>query len=203
MCRCVAHTVRCENGDLILSRLVACHHLTTIGNMFWQKAPMCVSCHIKKKPKNVKMSYCYAHHTFRTKGHCNAIVCGLVHGQPHSEIFWTIATPRESSTEDMLEHRPELPVEERASLAPLREADAFIPPSSPHTAATMAEVAGPFNGSANGCTVTRCLLQVTTHSGVSFGAPGPEKLAPHHRGRSNTYLQRQDSQLGHLQRWSP
>ena len=32
VCRCVADSVRCENGNLILSRLVACHYLPTVGN---------------------------------------------------------------------------------------------------------------------------------------------------------------------------
>ena len=40
MCRCVADSVRCECGNLILSRLVACYHLPTIGNKSGQKAPM-------------------------------------------------------------------------------------------------------------------------------------------------------------------
>ena len=52
--------------DLILSRLVACRSLPTIGNMSSQKKLRCPCRHIRKIKKNVKMSSCSAHHTFRT-----------------------------------------------------------------------------------------------------------------------------------------
>ena len=83
VCRCVADSVPCQDGNLILSRQVACHNLSTIGKQVLTETSDAPTTNLRKKKTQMKIDSLlrtpFLPHTSRRRGNVRRSSPGHIH----------------------------------------------------------------------------------------------------------------------------